>query len=120
MTFAHRAEALASHAEAAARILSANNVSAERGPWELDLHGLHPSEAVAALDERLAGAWHGIGLRILESALPVLNGPSDAELIAQFGICCTCRQRLRTPASEPESLGSGCQHHSQSKPRMAI
>ncbi len=52
-----RAEALASHAEAAARILAANNVSTERGPWELDLHGLHASEAVVALDHRLAGLW---------------------------------------------------------------
>ena len=52
----NRAEALAAHAEAAQRILDANNAGAERGPWELDLHGLHASEAIDALDERLTGA----------------------------------------------------------------
>ena len=55
MARVHRAEALSAHAEAAARILAANNDGAERGPWELDLHGLHAAEAAVALEQRLAG-----------------------------------------------------------------
>ena len=43
------------------RILAANNAGTERGPWELDLHGLHASEAVAALDRRLAGLRPPVG-----------------------------------------------------------
>ena len=50
---AHRDEALVAHAAAARSIMRDNN--ADRDPFELDLHGLHVSEATQFLDERLEG-----------------------------------------------------------------
>lgn len=50
-----REEALAAHEAAAAKILRDNNAGKARGAAELDLHGLHTSEAVAALDAHLRG-----------------------------------------------------------------
>lgn len=43
--------AVQAHAAAAAAILAANNKG--KGPWELDLHGLHVSEAVGAVESRI-------------------------------------------------------------------
>lgn len=43
------------HAEAAAKILADRN--AKTGLLEIDLHGLHPSEAISALEERLQLLW---------------------------------------------------------------
>ena len=57
-----RLDALAAHEEAAHRILVANNSDARRGAWELDLHGLHATEAVAALDQRMHGEVMPIAL----------------------------------------------------------
>jgi hypothetical protein len=56
--FRDRAEALAAHAETAQRILDANNAAPARAPREIDLHGLHASEAIDALQQRLFGADH--------------------------------------------------------------
>ncbi len=50
-----REEALAAHEAAAAKSLRENNAGKGRGAAELDLHGLHTSEAVAALDAHLRG-----------------------------------------------------------------
>jgi hypothetical protein len=52
----HSEEALKAHGAAAQRILHDNNAARGRGAAELDLHGLHASEAVAALDAHLQGA----------------------------------------------------------------
>ena len=43
------------HRAAAQRILHDNNAARGRGAAELDLHGLHASEAVAVLDVHLQG-----------------------------------------------------------------
>lgn len=50
------------HAEAASKILNQRNKQ-QQGSfdiWHLDLHGLHSSEAVAALESRLALLEHGL------------------------------------------------------------
>ena len=49
-----RLTAQAAHAEAAQRIEQANNAGRGLDQAEIDLHGLHAVEAVAALDKRLA------------------------------------------------------------------
>jgi hypothetical protein len=48
-----RVKALAAHAEAALKIEHDNNVGRGLSQFELDLHGLHATEAVEALDRRL-------------------------------------------------------------------
>eukprot|EP00892_Ulva_mutabilis_P006393 jgi/Ulvmu1/4125/UM019_0104.1 len=50
---AARAQALEAHDSAAVGIEAAMNAGRGRGLWELDLHGLHSHEAVAALQRRL-------------------------------------------------------------------
>lgn len=47
-----RAKAQAAHAEAAAKIEQANNAGRGLDQSQIDLHGLHALEAVAALDRR--------------------------------------------------------------------
>lgn len=47
-----REKALRAHAQAAARIEEANNAGRGHDLWTLDLHGLHGSEAVEAVDRR--------------------------------------------------------------------
>lgn len=49
-----RLQALAAHAEAAVQIEHANNAGRGLSQYELDLHGLHATEAVDALDRRSA------------------------------------------------------------------
>ena len=49
-----RLQALAAHAEAAVEIEHANNAGRGLSQYELDLHGLHATEAVDALDKRSA------------------------------------------------------------------
>ncbi|KAK9837791.1 hypothetical protein WJX74_005148 [Apatococcus lobatus] len=46
-----RERAMAAHTAAAAAIQAANNK--DKGPWELDLHGLHVSEAIDAVAARI-------------------------------------------------------------------
>ena len=97
---AHRAEALASHEEAAARILAANNVSTERGPWELDLHGLHASEAVAALDHRLGGPWPvrvGARVRVRVTVRVRVRSESGVRVRVQGKHRCCVRARIMIP-----------------------
>ena len=48
-----RIEAERLHNEAAKKIFEAQNTESKRELWELDLHGLHVNEAVAALRNRL-------------------------------------------------------------------
>ncbi|KAH7387969.1 hypothetical protein KP509_16G051200 [Ceratopteris richardii] len=55
-----RLEADKLHAEAAKKILVARNAEPSQDPWQLDLHGLHIKEAVAALQERLLAIETGI------------------------------------------------------------
>lgn len=50
-----RDEALRAHEDAAQKILHDNNAVRGRGAGELDLHGLHASEAIAALERHLHG-----------------------------------------------------------------
>ena len=52
-----RLAAQAAHAEAAHQIEHANNAGRGLGLSELDLHGLHAAEAVAALDRRSASCF---------------------------------------------------------------
>ena len=47
-----REKALKAHAQAAARIEETNNAGKGHDSWTLDLHGLHGTEAVAAVDRR--------------------------------------------------------------------
>ena len=47
-----REKALRAHAQAAARIEEANNAGRGHDVWTLDLHGLHGSEAIEAVDRR--------------------------------------------------------------------
>ena len=47
-----REKALKAHAQAASRIEEANNVGKGHDSWTLDLHGLHGTEAVEAVDRR--------------------------------------------------------------------
>ena len=51
-----RLQALAAHAEAAVEIEHANNAGRGLSQYELDLHGLHATEAVDALDRRSAAS----------------------------------------------------------------
>ena len=55
-TEAHRVrlQAVAAHGQAAQQIEHANNTGRGLGQFELDLHGLHATEAVDALDRRQA------------------------------------------------------------------
>lgn len=70
-----RVEAERLHAEAAKQIFQIRNSDAHRTVWELDLHGLHAGEAVAALSQRLSE---------IETALPIKTSsrePSASSLL---------------------------------------
>lgn len=75
-----RGDALAAHAEAAERIEMENNQ--DKSLFEIDLHGLHADEAVAALDRRL---------QLLHS---MLADPASSAAAAASGAPAG-RQRLR-------------------------
>jgi hypothetical protein len=83
-----RSQAQAAHEEAAARIEADVNAGGPHGLWQLDVHGLHVSEATEAVERRLALLEWGAA-------------PSCARLLR-----CPCAARPDAPPPAPHGRGA--------------
>lgn len=83
------------HAEAARQIFLSRNSNAHKTEWELDLHGLHVGEAIAALQQRLSD---------IETALPN-NSSTGGTTPVNFGLDLNGDEEI-TSSSDRQSLKS--------------
>lgn len=94
------------HAEAATKILNQRNNEGDLDIWHLDLHGLHSSEAVAALESRLALLEHGLAedhmLGVGSSAGPLERGRKDPEVLLERN----AKAELRDESDQGQQQGS--------------
>ncbi|CAM6090380.1 unnamed protein product [Calypogeia fissa] len=113
------------HAKAAAEILNQRNKQGSFDIWHLDLHGLHTSEAVAALESRLALLEHGLAedhrLGVGSSNGPPEGGGHEQDVPLEQSQQQDPKQKLfqsLVPTAKLLSIVTGVGAHSQGGPTI--